>query len=332
MSATPQSNATLEDIARELRDRDNFVICGHVSPDGDCLGSELALMHALRSLGKRVACVFAKEAIVDDGLLFLPGIDEIVPAASYDGPCDTFIAVDVPTVERIGDASALQERAGFTVTIDHHAVDTRMSQASYTDPDAASTTMLVWEICGLLGVDRSGVIAECAYTGLATDTGGFRFQNADAAAFRAAADMVACGADPAAVAREVFQNRNIASFQLEALALERSTLLCDGAAIVSWLTLDDFTRFNASKADAEPIVTTLRSVRGIRVACLVREQDDMTIRGNLRSKDDTNVATIACQFGGGGHDAAAGFTTEGTLAEVLERVSRAIESEVGAVS
>ena len=329
MTATPQSNATLADIARELTARDNFVICGHVSPDGDCIGSTLALAHALKALGKRVSWVLAEEGPIDATLGFLPGADRYVAARDYDGPVDTFVAVDVPTIERIGDAAALHDAASFTVTVDHHAVDTRMADASYTDPDAASTTMLVWELVGLLGVDRAGLIAQCAYTGLATDTGGFRFQNADAAAFRAAAEMVDLGACPDIVANEVFQNRALASYRLEALAIERAEFLGEAQDIVlSWLSADDFERFGAQKADAEPIVTTLRSIRGARVACVLREQGEV-VRGSLRSKDGTDVARIARMFGGGGHTAAAGLTIAEPLDAALDEMRAVLAREIG---
>lgn len=330
MTATPQSNASLADIARELSERDNFVVCGHVSPDGDCIGSALALGHALGSLGKRVACVRADGDALDEALAFLPGFDDIVPASSYDGPCDTFVAVDVPTIERLGAAARLHGDAAFTVTVDHHATDERMADASFTDPDAASTTMLVWELCRLLGVDRSGAIAQCVYTGLATDTGGFRFSNADEASFRAAADMVAFGADPEGVANCVFQNRTLASYRLEATALSRIAFVGDDESIaLSWLEQADFDREGACKADAEPIVSTLRSIRGVRVACVLREQGDV-VRGSLRSKDGTDVARIARMFGGGGHVAAAGFTMEGTLGHARDCMARTLEAEAGA--
>ena len=128
MAVTPQTNTTLRAIADELARRDDFVICGHVSPDGDCLGSQLALMHALRSLGKRVTCVLAEDdGCVDEAFSFMPGLDGIVSPSAFDGPIGVFIGVDVPTVARIGDAAALHAKAPFKVTIDHHAVESTMA-------------------------------------------------------------------------------------------------------------------------------------------------------------------------------------------------------------
>lgn len=205
MALTPQTNTDLASVAAFLQSHDDFVICGHVSPDGDCLGSQLGLAAALRSLGKRATCLLAKDEPVDVRLSYLPGIGDMVPAASFAGDAQTFVAVDVPTRDRIGQAAAaLLDRCAASVTLDHHAVDSSMTDLVYVDPDAASVTMLVWEVAGLMGADLAGDVATCCYTGLVTDTGRFQYQNTDRAALLAAAGMVGAGADPAAVSRAVF--------------------------------------------------------------------------------------------------------------------------------
>ncbi|WP_080797166.1 DHH family phosphoesterase [Arabiibacter massiliensis] len=325
MAVTPQTNTSLASIAEALREHDDFVVCGHVSPDGDCIGSQLALAVALRSIGKRAACLLAKDEAPDARLAFLPGFDELVFAGSFDGAARTFVAVDVPTRERIGEhAAALRDACGLSVVVDHHAVDSTMADLTYVDPAAASTTMLVWELAGLLGADRSGDVALCCYTGLVTDTGRFQYQNTDAAAMRAASEMVEAGADPAAVSRAIFQNRSLPSVRLESIAVERMRFGAGGACALSWISHDDFEAVGASKADAEPIIDALRSVAGVRVACMLREQGD-AVRGSLRAKDGTDVAAVARSFGGGGHVAAAGFTLECPLPEAVAVVERALE-------
>lgn len=328
MAVTPQTNATIGEIAEALAGADDICICGHVNPDGDCLGSQLALAAALRALGKRVACLLASTAPVDQRFAYLPGIEDMVPAASFDGPCSTFVAVDTPTLERLGDGAAIHDRAELTVTIDHHAVDARMSDLSYTDPDVAATAQLAWGLVGCLPVKADAAMATCCYTGLMTDTGRFQYQNTDAAALQAAAQMVAVGADAAAIACAVYQQRSLASVQLEARALERMRLLADGQAALSWVTRDDMDAVGASKPDTEPLIDALRNIAGVRVACMLREEEGQ-VRGSLRAKDGTDVAALAQQLGGGGHRAAAGFTIEGALDEALERVQPALESLVG---
>ena len=322
MTVTPQTNTDLASIAEALKAHDDFVVCGHVSPDGDCLGSQLGLAAALKGLGKRVTCLLAKDEPIDERLAFLPGAAELVPAASFDGRAQVFVGVDVPTRERIGEAAAaLRDGCELAVTVDHHAVDEAMSDLVYVDPDVASTTMLVWELAGLLGADRAGDVALCCYTGLVTDTGRFQYQNTDAAAMRAAAEMVEAGA----VSRAIFQNRTLPSVRLEGVAVERMAFGADGAFVLSWLSADDFEAVGAVKADAEPIIDALRSVAGVRAACMLREQGDV-VRGSLRAKDGTDVAAIARTFGGGGHVAAAGFTLPCPMDEARRQVREALEA------
>ncbi len=318
MTITPQTNASLAEIAEVLRAGNDFILCGHVSPDGDCLGSQLALFHTLKAMGKHVTCVLVKNEPLNSSLSFMPGAADMIPASDYQGSCSVFVALDVPNRDRIGQAACkLLDQASVSVTVDHHASETTMSQHVYVDPDCASTSMLVWEIANLL-LDKPPVeTALCAYVGLVTDTGGFRFQNCDSDAFAVAAELVAYGVDPAVVATNLFQNRSIPSLKLEALAIDRLQVICDGQAAISWISEDDLAKYNANKSDVEPLIDTVRAIEGTRVACMLREQDGV-VRGNLRSKDSTDVSALARKFGGGGHTAAAGFTLDMPLDTALD--------------
>ena len=317
MAATPQTNTTLEQMARRMRECDDFVICGHVNPDGDCLGSQLALMHTLRALGKRAVCVLAKPAPIDRGLRFLPGADELVPACDFAGRVGAFVACDVPTPERIADGDAIRTRAEVRFTLDHHAADASMADFNYVDADAPACGMLAWELVKLLAGDPSPEAATCCYTALMTDTGRFQYQNADAAALRAAAEMVDAGADAAAISSEVYQSRSYASLMLERAMLGNLSMAPDGSWALSHVRHDDFERLGAVRSDAEPLVDVVRSIAGVCVACMLREQAD-GVRGSLRAKgDEIDVSALARRIGGGGHRAAAGFTFDGTLEEAL---------------
>ncbi len=320
MSVTEQTNTTLEDIAHALCAHDDFCICGHVNPDGDCIGSQLGLALALRSIGKNVTCVLAQDDSIDQNLKCLPCADELISADSCTLPCEVFVAVDVPTIERLGEAATLHDAADLTITIDHHAVPTVMADMSYTDPDSASTTLLIWQIAKIVGVQNAEGLASCCYMGLMTDTGRFQFQNTDAFALEQAAEMVRAGASPSDLSQSFYQNRRVASVRLEGVALSRMRMLSDGAVAISWITQEDMKKFNAMKSDVEPLVDVLRCIAGVRVACILREHSN-EVRGSFRAKDDTDVAEIAREFGGGGHKAAAGFTIEGTLDNAIETVS-----------
>lgn len=328
MSVTPQTNIDLKTMADKLLACDNFVISGHVSPDGDCIGSALALREALRQCGKTVTCVLVTDDAVDSNLRFLAGIDTLVPACEFTGEAETFIGVDVPLRSRMGAyVPALLDRCKTSFTIDHHAVDAPMCEWVYVDPDASSTTLLIWELVGYLGVDRSGAIAEACYTGLVTDTGRFQYQNTTPDAFAAAAEMACAGVDVAYVSRCLFQSRSLPSIELEARAIARMKMLHDDHVVMSWLTREDFEELHAIKADAEPVIDKLRSIDGVSVACILREQED-SIRGSFRAKDNTDVAALARQLQGGGHRAAAGFTLNMPLDEAKAMVSSLLEEAV----
>lgn len=317
---TPQTNITLDEIADRFAELDDFVICGHVNPDGDCLGSQLALMHALRALGKKAHCVLAKPDPVDANLAFLPSLDEMAYAAEYQETPQVFVAVDVPTTERIGSAARLQRKAAVRFTIDHHANETTMSDHNFVEPAAPATAMLIWYIAKRLGAVNQQV-ALCALTGLITDTGRFAYQNTNPESFRAAAEMMEAGASPALVNREFFQNRSLPSIELERIVLQRMMLIENDEFALSYLTPEDFEICKATKADAEPLIDILRSVRGVRVALILRQNERNEVRGSLRAKDDeTDVAQVARYFEGGGHKAAAGFTFHGTMEQALLQV------------
>lgn len=320
MSSDPRSNATAAQMAAALSECDSFAICGHVNPDGDCLGSALALAHALRGMGKSADVLLVEDTPVEPGLAFLPGLSEAVPAERYDGAPQAFVYVDVSVRQRIGTAARTADAAERRFAIDHHAGTEDVAELSLIDPGAAACAMLVWEVVRVLDVEVTPDIALCAYTGLMTDTGRFQYQNADAAAFEAAAQMVAAGAVPSRAARAFYQSRTMASLQLEQRMVSRMELLAGQDVAFSYIKLSDFAECHAVNSDAEALIDTLRSLRGVRAACLLKERDGF-VRGSMRAKDDeTDVAALARQLGGGGHKAAAGFTLEMPLPQAIAQV------------
>lgn len=327
MTVSAQTNTTLQAIAQALSSRDDFVICGHVNPDGDCVGSQLALASALRALGKTVTCVFAQDIPYESTLACLPGFDGIIPSAEFAGAVDTFIAVDVSDAKRMGDAAKLFENASYRIIIDHHEVDTRTSELNYVEPDAAATSMIIWDLIGCFDVERDTDMAACTYVGLMTDTGRFQFQNTDARAFSAAAEMVASGADPASLSTAIYQNRTRASVALEHIMLGNIIYDDERQFVLSWVSRDDMESVGAKRSDAESLIDTLRSIRGIRVACILRGEDGC-VRGSLRAKDATDVARIARMYGGGGHVAASGFTIHDTMDVARNSVLATLQKEL----
>ena len=319
---------SLPGLAETLRTSDDFVICGHVSPDGDCLGSQFALAAALRAMGKRATCLLANHDPIAYPFMQLPGMSEAVVAGDYHGEVGTFVTVDVPTAERMGrDAAALHAAAPCTATIDHHLSPGVFSDVSYVDPDCPANAMIVWELIGHLGVSPTPEMATCCYVGLMTDTGRFQYQNTTAEAFAFASEMIAAGANPSELAKLVYQNRSRESLAIEQRLLSQCEFPEDGNFVLGYLLVKDFAETGASRSDTEDLIDVLRGVRGVRVACLLKEQES-TVRASLRAKDDTDVAAIAQRMGGGGHKAAAGFTFEGTIEQSLAMM-RSVFDELG---
>lgn len=316
---TPQTNITLEEAARLLPAFHSYAICGHVNPDGDCIGSQLALAHALCLMGKEVVCLLAAPDSVPHNLGFLPGVQDLVAGESCDFVPECFVGVDVPTAERLGGAKQVLDKTQVSFTIDHHASESTYAKHVYVDPSSPSASMLVWKLIELMGAQNADS-ALCVMTGLITDTGRFANQNTTPESLRVAADLMDRGANPSAISREIFQSRRLASLKLEGVMLAHMNIEEDGAFAWSYLTNEDFVSCDAVKADSEPFVGTLRSIEGVRVALILKENDEGTVRGSLRAKDDTNVALVAESYGGGGHKAAAGFTFEGSLDDALAQV------------
>lgn len=312
--------ASLEEIAEALRMHDGFTVCGHINPDGDCIGSVLGVANILRSLGKQVQPVVSLAEPLDGSLASIPGADALVSVQDAQ-PTPAFITVDATADERLGDgAAALRAQSPFQVVIDHHEVPTCTADLFHIEPDAASTTCLVWELACAAGVPLTKDLAACCYTGLMTDTGRFQYQNADERAFRLAAQMVACGIDVSQISQEFFQNKTEAAVRLEALAVQRMEILRAGAIALSWVSKEDLQELGARREDCEGIINVLRSLGSVKVACVLKEYEPGLIRGSFRSKDGTDVAQLAARFGGGGHKAAAGFTMKCTLDEALEQL------------
>lgn len=318
--------ASYEEIAQALRSHDGFTVCGHVNPDGDCIGSVLGCAHLLRALGKEVQPIAALKDPLDPSLASIPGADAIVRAEDA-RPMPVFITVDATADERLGEtAAALRAQASFQIVLDHHEVRSCGADLCRIEPEAASATCLVWDLARAAEVPLTEDLASCCYTGLMTDTGRFQYQNADARAFRSAAEMVACGIDVSLISQEFFQNKTVAALRAEALAVERMEFLDGGDAVLSWISREDLQRLDARRDDCEGIINALRSIGRVHVACVLKEYDEGLVRGSFRSKDGTDVAALAARFGGGGHKAAAGFTLECSLDEALCQVREALFS------
>jgi phosphoesterase RecJ-like protein len=297
-----------------LRRASSVIVCAHVRPDGDAVGSVLGMTLALREAGIPAVPTLANAEDPPSTYAFLPGFGLYVPADQLEAP-DVFMAMDSPTSARLGLGEPLAKAAETVIVFDHHPGGDEYGAINVLDPAASATAQLVWQFAATLG-EQSSDVAECCYVGLVTDTGRFSYANTSALALRDAADMVDAGVNPADIAHHVYQSRSSASLAIESRALSRLTLANNGHVAYAWLTDADFAELDVLPEEAENLPDAIRVIGGIEAAVFLR-QHATEVRVNLRSKTGADVASIASRFGGGGHRAASGFTYQGDIDSLM---------------
>lgn len=310
-----------DQITALIEEAHSIVVCAHTSPDGDALGSGLALAQIISAKWphKQVVNLLADKNQIPAIYQFLPGASGFVHAADYTDDPDLFLMVDLPTPDRLRDAEPIFNRARKTVTIDHHPTEKHFGDVCLSRPQAAATGVLIAEYACNLGVEISADMANCLMCAVMTDTGRFQYQNADPEAFEIASLLVDAGADPSNISLHVYQSFRLEYLHLEALVMGRIRTFADGKIAYSYATLADFERTGALREECDGLIDIVRSVAGSEVALFLKESPDGSVRGNLRSKSDLDVSCIARALGGGGHRAASGFTAEGDIDEVLNQ-------------
>lgn len=311
----------LESICRVFRERDRFLIACHENPEGDAIGSELALALALRRTGK-TATVLNSDP-VPENLLFLPGAGTV--RRDEDGSrYDVAVVVDCGSPERTGRVGAELRKCGLTVNIDHHLTNGRHGDYCLIDPEAAATGVLVYRILSAMGIPVDPEIAANLYVSILTDTGSFRYSNANPEAFEVAAEMVRHGVDPWSISEQVYETQSRERIGLLGRVL--SSLEFAGGGTIAAITAmrKDLEEFRSKKDSLEGFINYPRSIAGVEVAVSFREEEDGEFRVSFRSKGRVDVSRIASGFGGGGHRNASGCSVRGPLPDVKRRVFEAL--------
>ena len=303
------------------------LMLGHVHPDGDVLGTLLGLGLCLEAKGWSV--VYAGPHAVPETLAFLPGASRWQVWSAPPRAFDVIVLTDCPNDGRTeGLLEAARGAASQVLNIDHHPDNRRYGTVNWIDPSAAATGEMVFDLIRALGQRLTPAIALNLFTAIHTDTGSFRYANTTAKTFRIAAELTASGADPALVSDQLYQRRSPGSLGTLGDVLRRVELSGDGR--VAWLAVPRAVASDAFLA-AEDLVTYPRSIEGVEVAILLREEGGGVVKCSLRGKGRIAVNTIAQGFGGGGHANAAGCTLRGSLEEVtavvLASVGRALNGE-----
>jgi phosphoesterase RecJ-like protein len=303
--------STREQVLREITAGERFVVISHERPDGDALGSLVAMQGVLRALGKDSVIVIPPEDFPLPHEYRFFALDGLATEAPADLALRTAIFLDCGNLDRI-QLPALRE-VETIVNIDHHHDNTRFGTVNHVVEEASSTAELVWDLLPGLGVELTPQIAEALYVGLVTDTGRFSYENTSPRSHLMAAELIEAGVDVAATYRQIYEGVPFEKLELLARALTSVVRFDEGRLTVATLTAADFDETGADASHAEGIIDQVRTVAGTKVAVLIRDVDDN--RGGRRvslraTDDDVDVSAIARAFGGGGHRRAAAFSSD----------------------
>ncbi len=313
------TNTSFAELSEIIRRGETFAICGHVNPDGDSVGSVLAVLSILDMLGKKSTPLLANASRAPKKYAFLAGYERFLHATRFSSSVDTFISVDTPNVDRMGDAIDVKKKAKICISIDHHPEIGVEADKTIRDIKAASTTMLVWELAKEVLGSPTKEIATACLVGLMTDTGSFQFQNMDTRAFQSAAEMCSFGANPSEIATLVFQSKSLGLLQMQGRLISRLELSTDNNVCWGWIDENDYSELGVLKEETEGLIDTVRSVELADISILAQGRKN-DVRCSIRSKTDFDVSEVARHFGGGGHKAASGFTLSGKLEANIDKI------------
>jgi phosphoesterase RecJ-like protein len=323
-----------EQVLHELRHADKLLLTTHENPDGDALGSLLAMHRILQQLGKNSLMYMSPDEFPLPWEYRGFSFDGLVGAPPADVAERTIVFLDCGNIDRMP-VDFLQEDGLHILNIDHHHDNTRFGTVNLVVPEASCTAEIVWRLSKELEVVITPGIADALYVGLVTDTGRFMYENTSAEAHRMAAELIEAGVQPHQVYRRLWEDLPFRRLQLLQRALASVERHDNGAMTVAHLTKQDYEATGALETDSEGVVDHMRAVEGTRVAVLVREllsEDREGMRKvSLRATDGSvDVSRVARTFGGGGHPQAAGFSTAVPYPELIERLREQIREQLAA--
>lgn len=315
---------TPDGVAAMIRAAQHIALCSHVHPDGDTLGSALALAHAVRRMGKS-ADVFCDDS-VPHVLQMLPGSEDVRTPDQAAAHYDLLIAIDVADVKRMGMCADLIQRADAVAQIDHHGTNPGYAQENDIDPNASATALLVREVIEALGVPLNRDIAMCLYAAVTTDTGNLSFSNTTKEAFLVMGELIGCNMPMSEMNRVLFRQRTPAQAGLLGCVLDSIEYFDNGRITLTTVTQADMRRCGALGEDAEGVVNFGLDITGVCMTAFLRELEDGGVKVSLRAVAPYTVDGVAQQFGGGGHTQAAGCTLYAPLAEAGRQIVSAMRN------
>ena len=317
----------MNSIIQQFNNSNKIIVVTHTHPDGDAIGSLIAMGMSLEALNKKITLYC--ESLIPAVYRFLPEVHRVVNKIgnlNY----DMAVILDCGDLSRVGQSVSYLEQIPVIVNIDHHVTNTRFGHLQLIDTSACATAEIVYRLIKQMGLPFSKSAATSIYTGILADTGSFRFSNTNKAAFAICQEMVEIGVDPHNIAQHVYGTYSLSRIKLLNLALDSIELSENGKLSIMTLTQKMFDETNTKPEDVDGLINYAQRIEDVEVAALIQEHHNGNENSrttnrfhvSLRSDGTFDVAAIAAMFGGGGHSSAAGFSIEETLSSVKSRIFR----------
>lgn len=310
---------TLDNILEEINKAESIVILTHENPDGDAIGSSLAMYHALKAYGKNPDIIVPEHSRTFD---CLPGIENLKAESNVE-QYDLAISLDCATIKMLNGFASYYENAKIKINIDHHGTNTMYGDYNYVNPDAPACAQILIVVLGHFGIEITKEIGTCILAGIITDTGGFKYQGVTAETFEFVAWLLNKGVNVSKLYHDILQMRTKANFELNRLASNRIEFLENGKIAYTYITMEDEQKVHSENGDHEGIVEIGRDVEGVEVSIFIRETEK-GCKISLRSNEYVNVSDACLVFNGGGHIRAAGCTIQGTVEQSKEKIVKEV--------
>ena len=301
-----------------------ILITGHVNPDGDAIGSALALKLLLDSMQIDSTVSFDITGDLPSNLNHLPY--DLITTPQVDS-FDTVFVFDCGNSSRLGDLEEIVLNSSKVVVVDHH-IDPTFGDIQIIDPKAASTTQVLYRIFKEEELPISKEIADCLMTGLITDTGRFQYSNTNAEVFAIASDLMDRGSQLSLISENIYGSIELNALKLQSEIINRLILDTDLKFIYSVVYQEDYEKFNTTPAETDSLIDVVRLAKESEIALLLKEQIDGSFKGSLRSRTEFNVQQLASFFNGGGHKAASGFSSDSTVDDIILNIKNEIRKQI----
>ncbi len=313
-------------LLEEIKNAKSVGIAGHIRPDGDCISSTLALYNYIKNARPELKVTVYTQDNPPTIFRYLKGYDLMNLTYSPKEKYDVFFALDVSSLDRLGDAKDFFDEADKTICIDHHETNPGLADLNDIRPKACSTCEVLYELFDRQYIDDA--VAECLYTGIVHDSGVFQYSNMGKRSFDIVGDLSEYDFDGPRIIQETFYEKSYVQNQILGRALLESILFMDGRCIVSMVDRKMMDFYGVLPKHLEGIVNQLKNTKGVDVAIFMYEMGTQRFKVSMRSNGVVNVAKVATVFGGGGHDRAAGVEMNGTYYDVINALSKEIEAQI----